>query len=46
MKKSFLPELAGMKVAVEKFDPRTGKRGYSVVPAERETIRLAFGLLG
>ena len=36
----YLPEFAGVKVAVDKKDPDTGKRIYNVVPAEREmTIR-------
>ncbi len=36
----YLPEFAGVKVAVDKKDPDTGKRIYYVVPAEREmTIR-------
>ena len=36
----YLPEFAGVKVAVDKKDPDTGKRIYYVVAAEREmTIR-------
>jgi CubicO group peptidase (beta-lactamase class C family) len=32
----FLPPLTKLEVAVQRFDPVTGKAGYSTVPAERE----------
>ena len=36
----FIPELGGMKVAIDKKDPETGKRIYYVVASERDmTIR-------
>ena len=36
----YLPEMGGLKVAIDKKDPATGTRSYEVVPAQREmTIR-------
>ncbi len=36
----YMPELGGMKVAIDKKDPATGKRTYYTVPADRDmTIR-------
>ena len=36
----YLPEMGGLKVAIDKKDPTTGTRSYEVVPTQREmTIR-------